>query len=527
MLCQTPGKTGLMPQMKLRIFFVLVLLTAWPAHLFAAGETVSPAQIPPPPAREFRAAWIATVGNSCWPSKPGLSTAQQKAELLAILDRAVALKLNCVIFQVRPACDALYQSSLEPWSEYLTGVQGRAPWPYYDPLAFAIAEAHRRGLELHAWFNPFRAHHFQSVSPIALNHISRTHPGLVRSYAKYLWLDPGDPAVREYSLRVVLDVLKRYDVDGIHFDDYFYPYKETNSGGLKMDFPDDSTWKKFGLNSGLTRDDWRRHNVDIFMEQVYHAIKAEKPWVKFGISPFGIWRPKNPPSIKGFDAYEEIYCDSLKWLHEGWCDYFAPQLYWGIAPPQTSFTTLLDWWNGENVRHRHIWPGMDSLKAGEKWPATEIVNQINATRRYADAGQIHWSVMALMKNPALDAALTRDSYRQPALIPASPWLGTTPPAMPKLTVTVRGKSAAVRWENAPGQPTNLWVLQILSDGLWRTDILPANQVARSFQNYLPDVVAIRAVDRVGNLSAPAIWSAKALSSPARGAPGLPRVSATH
>ena len=263
------------------------------------------------------------------------------------------------------------------------------------------------------------------------------------------------------------------------------------------------------------------------MEQVYHAIKTQKPGVKVGISQFGIWRPKNPPSIKGFDAYAEIYADSLKWLREGWGDYFAPQLYWGIAPPQTSFTTLLDWWNGENVRHRHIWPGMNSLNAGEKWPATEIVNQINATRRYADAGQIHWSVMALMKKPALEAALARDSYRQPALIPASPWLGTTPPAMPKLSVIVQGKSAAVRWENPVGQPAALWVLQILSDGFWRTDILPANQVARSFQNYLPDAVAVRAVDRVGNLSAPAIWSAKALSAPAKGAPGLPKTSAGH
>lgn len=489
---------------------VLLLATA---RLFAADEKSSAEKIiPPPPAREFRAAWIATVGNSCWPSKSGLSTAQQKAELVAILDRAAALKLNCVIFQVRPACDALYQSSIEPWSEYLTGIQGRAPSPFYDPLAFAIAEAHRRGLELHAWFNPFRAHHAQAVSPIAPNHVSRTHPELVRGYGKYLWLDPGEPAVRAYALRVVMDVVKRYDVDGVHFDDYFYPYRETNAAGAKMDFPDGATWKRFGGASGLSRDDWRRRNVDMFMNQVYQTIKAEKPWVKFGISPFGIWRPKNPPGITGFDAYAEIYADSLKWLREGWCDYLAPQLYWAIDPPAQSFPALLAWWIEQNVRHRHIWPGMDDLKIGEKWPPSEIVNQINITRRYADAGHIHWSVSALMKNAALDAALAGEVYRQPALIPASPWLNATSPPMPKLSVSV-GKSTRVQWQSASAKPASWWVCQIRTNGAWATQILPGSQVTAQFEITNPEAVALRAVDRVGNLSEPAIWTPKKFSAP--------------
>ena len=462
--------------------------------------------VPPPPAREFRAAWIATVGNSCWPSKPGLTTAQQKTELIALLDRAVALKLNAVIFQVRPACDALYQSSLEPWSEYLTGVQGRAPSPFYDPLAFAVAEAHQRGLELHAWFNPFRAHHFQAVSPLAPNHVSRTQPQLVRSYGRYLWLDPGDPAVRAYSLRVVMDVVKRYDVDGIHFDDYFYPYREKNSAGRELDFPDNASWNQFGAASGLSRDDWRRRNVDVFMEQVYHAIKAEKPWVKFGISPFGIWRPKNPPAIAGFDAYAGLYADSRKWLREGWCDYLAPQLYWGITPPATSFTTLLNWWNGENVRHRHVWPGMNSLNVGGKWPPSEIINQIKATRREADAGQIHWNITALMKNAALDTALRRDVYQQPALIPASPWLGATPPARPRLAVTPWKKTVTIRWDNSGAEPARWWVLQCRAFGVWTTEIFPAAVARRYGENFSPDAVVIRAVDRTGNLSAPAVWT---------------------
>ncbi len=490
-------------------FFIFVFLAL--AVKLAAEEKISAEKIlPPPPApvREFRAAWIASVGNSCWPSKPGLTTAQQKAELLAILDRAAALKLNCVIFQVRPACDALYESKLEPWSEYLTGVQGRAPSPFYDPLAFAITEAHKRGLELHAWFNPFRAHHFQAVSPIAPNHVSRTHPELIRSYGKYLWLDPGEPAVREYSLRVVMDVVKRYDVDGVHFDDYFYPYKETNSAGAQMDFPDNATWKKFGAASGLTRDDWRRRNVDVFMNQVYQTIKSEKPWVKFGISPFGIWRPQNPPSIKGFDAYAEIYADSLKWLREGWCDYFSPQLYWGIQPPAQSFSALFDWWSSENVKHRHLWPGMDSLKVGEKWPPAEIVNQIAITRRAADAGHIHWSVMALMKNAALDNALAGEVYRQPALIPASPWLNATSPPPPKLSVSIWKKYVHVEWKNAGGEPARWWVLQICENKNWSTQIFSAARSDVYLDNASPDAIAIRAANRVENLSEPAVWIRK-------------------
>jgi uncharacterized lipoprotein YddW (UPF0748 family) len=475
------------------------------------SQTVS-SLVPPAPQREFRAAWIATVGNSCWPSKPGLPVAQQKAELIAILDRAAVLKMNAVIFQVRPACDALYDSKIEPWSEYLNGEQGRAPSPYYDPLSFAITEAHRRGLELHAWFNPFRARHFQKVSPaFAPNHISRTHPELVRSYAKYLWLDPGEPAVRDYSRRVVMDVLQRYDVDGIHFDDYFYPYHESNSQG-DIPFPDDASWKKYGASSGLSRGDWRRRNVDVFMEQMYRAIKAEKPRVKFGISPFGIWRPKNPPSISGFDAYEEIYCDSRKWLREGWCDYIAPQLYWGIEPPKTSFTTLLGWWESENVKRRHVWAGMDSLKVGGKWEPTEIINQIGVTRRYANAGHIHWSVMALMRNAALDTALMQQAYQQPALIPACPWLDATPPAAPKLSVSKTAKSVRIQWQNTATEQLANWLVQTRANGEWSTQIFPAGRLDFSLDKSAPEIISVRAVDRVGNLSAPAIWPPK--NSPA-------------
>jgi uncharacterized lipoprotein YddW (UPF0748 family) len=477
------------------------------ASSFAADEKAAVGKIvPPPPLREFRGAWIATIGDASWPSKPGLPTAQQKAELTAILDRAVALKLNAVIFQVRPACDAVYQSSLEPWSEYLTGIQGRAPSPYYDPLEFAIAEAHKRGLELHAWFNPFRAHYFRAVSPVAANHITKVRPDLVRSYGRFLWLDPGEPQARAYSLRVIMDVVKRYDVDGIHLDDYIYPYPETNFVGKAIAFPDQSSWKQYGAASGMSLADWRRQNVDDFMQQLYHSIKAQKPWVKFGISPFGIWRPANPRGITGMDAYAVLYGDSRKWLMEGWCDYLAPQLYWAIQPPAHSFPALLAWWNAQNVRHRHVWAGMDDLKVGDKWSPLEIVGQIDLTRRYADPGQIHWNASALMNNNALDSLLSRACYQQPALIPACPWLETNPPAPPKLTVTAWGKTEHAQWQCAAGTAVGWWVLQIHAHGVWANQILPGNRGDSYLDELEPDAISVRAVDRVGSLSEPAIWT---------------------
>ncbi|MCX5762893.1 MAG: family 10 glycosylhydrolase, partial [Gemmatimonadetes bacterium] len=277
--------------------------------------------------REFRGVWVASVSNIDWPSKPGLPTADQKAELLALLDRAQAEHLNAVILQVRPAADALYKSSIEPWSEYLTGTQGRAPVPAWDPLAFAVDEAHRRGLELHAWFNPYRARHPSAKGALSKRHIARTSPALVKKYGTQLWMDPGESAVRARTVRVVLDVVTRYDIDGVHLDDYFYPYKEKTTRGT-TEFLDDRSWKKYVKAKGkLSRDDWRRENVNVLVHQLYDRIHLAKPWVKFGISPFGIWRPGNPEQIKGFDAYEQLYADSKLWLEKGWVDYFTPQLY--------------------------------------------------------------------------------------------------------------------------------------------------------------------------------------------------------
>ncbi|MFM2081593.1 MAG: hypothetical protein RL380_284 [Verrucomicrobiota bacterium] len=474
-----------------------------------APKTYSSSNLTPPPvAREFRAAWISSVGENSWLNGlTGKSTAEQKAALLAMLDRAQQLKLNAVIFQVRPSCDALYASSLEPWCEHLTGTQGRAPAPFYDPLAFAIEEAHKRGLELHAWFNPYRARHADARSPIAANHISRTRPDLVRTYGKYLWLDPGERDVQDYSLRVVMEVVKRYDMDAVHFDDYFYPYREKDSSGREQDFPDTASWKKFGANSGLGRADWRRDNVNRFIQRAQTSIHAAKPWVKFGISPFGIWRPGFPAQIRGKDAYAELYADARKWLNHGWADYFAPQLYWSSETKEQSFPVLLKWWHDQNLQHRHLWPGLDATKVSEqKWKPDELAQQIRYARRLNPPGEIFWGMKNLMPGRgALAEKLTTEIFTTPALIPATPWLAghTPPPARPALTAITEKNFVKLTWSKTDGTEVRAWIMQRRTNGSWLTDILPTTRTSCELAGQ-PDAVAVTAVDRFGRASAAAV-----------------------
>lgn len=486
-----------------RISALLVLI----ASCLSSPAAYRPSLVAPPkPAREMRGAWIATVSNIDWPSTNNLSTAQQKAELVAIMDRACQLRLNTLIFQVRPACDALYASELEPWSEYLTGTMGKAPEPFYDPLRFAIEQAHKRGLELHAWFNPYRARHSAAKGPVALSHITKTRPQLVRSYGNSLWLDPGEKAVQDYSLAVILDVVKRYDVDGIHLDDYFYPYTEKNSSGGDLDFPDESSWKRYGAGKGLSREDWRRENVNAFIHRTYDLIKQAKPWVRFGISPFGIWRPGSPRQIQGYDAYAKLYADSRTWLSNGWLDYFAPQLYWSIDAPQQSFPVLLEWWARQNSKRRVLVAGMDSTKVPRRWPPEEIVGQIKITRKEQGiGGHVHWNMKALMRSEALDAALLTQVYAEPALAPVLTWLGGKSPAKPSLSVRSGGHSVEADWQAADQEAVVLWVLQTRSAGkTWKTKLLPADRRSSTMEGAAPEVIALIAVGRYGQLSRPAV-----------------------
>jgi uncharacterized lipoprotein YddW (UPF0748 family) len=487
--------------MKAGISFVFIFLAS--AALLAAEGVYQPSSIiPPEPPREFRGAWIATVANKDWPSAPGLSVAQQKAELIALLDTAVNLKLNAVIFQVRPASDAVYASPIEPWSAYLTGVQGQAPEPFYDPLAFAIEEAHKRGLELHAWFNPFRVRVSGARWYPAPDDIARTHPDWVREYDGQLWLDPGEPAARAYVLRVIMDVVRRYDVDGVQVDDYFYPYPVTVGKGGDLPFPDEASWREFGQASGLSHADWRRQNINQFIQSVYQSIKSTKRWVKFGVSPFGIWRPGYPPQIRGFDSYAWLFADSRLWLASGWVDYISPQLYWPINAPQQSFPVLLNWWEQQNVRGRNLWPGLNAGDAGIKFPAVEIANQIAATREQPGAtGDILFHLGSLENNAALANAVAYE-YAQTALVPASPWLESSPPVRPELTEQPSGRNGHVfQWAPAnTNSPVAKWILQYYdTDYTWKTWFLTANQRAQAF-TFAPQAVSIRAIDRVGNLS---------------------------
>ncbi len=496
----------------------LLSLFALPLVAPLAGQEVSvavkpdkPMPPPPLPPREFRGVWVATVANIDWPSKPGLPVEEQQAELIALLDKAVQMHLNAVVFQVRPACDALYNSALEPWSEYLTGQQGKAPEPLYDPLDFAVAEAHKRGLELHAWFNPYRARHNEAKSPVAADHISKTRPDLVRNYAKFLWLDPGEPDVQDYTSQVVLDVVRRYDIDGIHMDDYFYPYRENDAKNHEIPFPDSASYHKYTQDGGtLNRDDWRRENVNLLVERLYKEIKAEKPWVKFGISPFGIWRPGSPAQIKGFDAYVQIYADSRKWLHNGWCDYFTPQLYWKIEQTPQSYPVLLNWWIGQNVQHRHLWPGNFTSRVGDEsktaWPLHEIVYQVKTTRGHAGAtGNVHFSMKAFLTNQGgITDGLAKSVYALPALVPASPWLGTTRMGRPEIT---RSEDATTGGSVLTLKPFGedrvwLWCIQTFANGVWNTQVLPGTQTTFALSADkaapLPDAFAISEIDRLGN-----------------------------
>ncbi|MGE5498792.1 MAG: glycoside hydrolase family 10 protein [Syntrophothermus sp.] len=329
----------------LRKLLLGVLILSATVSTNAANKKKEAEEIPSA-SRELRAAWVATVDNIDWPSKPGLSVDEQKKEAIAILDRLKELNMNAVIFQVRPQADALYKSDLEPWSYYLTGEQGKAPEPFYDPLEFWVSEAHARGIELHAWFNPYRANHPAMKCEISPKSIVKTKPECVRKLGKagYYWMDPSLQEVQNHSYSVIMDVVKRYDIDGVQFDDYFYPYSEYNEG---KDFPDDESYKAYTDKGGkLSRGDWRRDNVNKFVKRVYEGIKKVKASVLFGISPFGLYRPGYPASIpSGFDQYSTLYADAKLWFNRGWVDYYSTQLYWNISNMKVSFPIHFGWWD--------------------------------------------------------------------------------------------------------------------------------------------------------------------------------------
>src|SRR5690606_1108648 len=345
--------------------------------------------------REFRAAWIASVANINWPSSRNLSTEQQKAEVIQILNQLKENNFNAVIFQARPSADALYDSPYEPWSIFLTGENGKAPSPYYDPLEFWIEECHKRGMELHVWLNPYRAHHTNGGKVGSSSMVNKMPQNIVRLANGMYWFDPAKKSTQDHASKIVNDIVKRYDIDGIHFDDYFYPYASYNNG---KDFPDNDSWNEYLKNGGnLSRADWRRENVNQFIKRIYTEIKSEKNWVKFGISPFGIWKSGVPYGVSGLSQYDELYADAKLWLNEGWIDYFTPQLYWPVDSPKQNFSSLLQWWESENTHNRHLWPGLNTVEIKSPDKPAEIVRQIEITRQLVpnSAGVAHWSMAGL------------------------------------------------------------------------------------------------------------------------------------
>lgn len=473
-----------------------ITLTLICISLPSLAQTYKPTrERPPVVTREFRAAWVASVYNIDWPSRKGLSTAAQQGELRALLDQADRLKLNAILFQVRPNGDALYRSNIEPWSHWLTGTMGKSPG--YDPLAYCISQAHARGIEVHAWFNPFRALPNADM-PTARNHICRTHPSVVRKFKTYKWMDPAKSYTRSRALSVISDVTRRYDVDGIHIDDYFYPYPDLdNNNNPKKQFPDGKSPAQ------------RRAYVDGFVSNMYSTVKKHKPWVRVGISPFGIWKPGVPSgTTASINAYEHLAADSRKWLQQGWCDYMSPQLYWRISGPQ-SYSKLLGWWRSQGSRP--VWPGIATARIKSTTdpgrPASEIVNQVNLSRSIGRnyAGHIHWSMKSLRQNRGgITTSLGKNTYAYPALVPPMPWISKKLPSSPNLRATGSGKSVSAKW--SPVRGATKYAIQARYGKAWYTvQITPASSTSITL-NGKPDAIAVSSVDRYGTTSAPSVVS---------------------
>ncbi|MBO9199470.1 MULTISPECIES: family 10 glycosylhydrolase [Niastella] len=407
------------------------------------------------PKREFRGAWIATYTNIDWPNRTQ-TPAQQRAALLTILDHHKATGITALFIQVRSQCDALYASGIEPWSADLTGTQGKAPDPSWDPMQFAIEECHKRGIEFHAWLNPYRsAGNSNNIPNFAANHVTKTHPEWQLSQGTLRILDPGIPAVRDYVTSVITDIVHRYEVDGIHFDDYFYP---SPPGSGVTPFNDDSTYN--ADPRGFTvRADWRRDNVNLLIERVYDSIKAIKPWVKFGVSPSGIYRNSTNPAIgsatSGLEHYTSLYADTRKWLQMGWLDYLCPQVYWYIGQPGANYGVVVPWWNN-NSFGRHIYIGLAGYKVndpaqGVNWANPSMIpNEVRMNRSLPNIyGEAVYNTNSLRSTTKLGF---RDSlrlffYNKPALLPNMPWRDSIAPDKPVNVTAVKfgNDSVVLNW----------------------------------------------------------------------------------
>lgn len=404
-----------------------------------------------PPKREFRGVWVATVANIDWPSEPGLSTLEQQEEILDILDLHKLNGINAIILQVRPTADALYPSELEPWSGFLTGAQGKAPEPFYDPLEFWIRETHRRGMELHAWFNPYRIN-LDTSDILDSTHIIHEHPEWLFNYGGRSYFSPANPGVWNFVREVVVDVVRRYDVDAIHFDDYFYPYRIEG-----QEFPDSLDFVDFGGDYYPDRlEEWRRHNVDTIIALLGESIKAEKAWVKFGISPFGVWRNRSEDergseTTAGTSNYDGLYADVLLWQKEGWIDYLMPQLYWRESHPAVGFSNLAYWWNDFSFgRHMYVGLAPYRLDRKSKYPQwrkdkyllkqIDLIRELEGLHGFGYFSSKHFFRKELS---GLNRKLQKKHSHTPALVPVMPWIDARAPGRP---AALRLEGETLTWD---------------------------------------------------------------------------------
>lgn len=499
--------------------------------------------------REFRGVWLTTIWNKGWPSRKDMSVEEQKSELSQMLDLVQDLRINALLWQVRPTGDALYPSELEPWSEWFTGVEGQAPEPFYDPLELIIRECHQRGIEFHAWFTRYRARVTSQKSPNVSPHLAVTNPEVVPTYGTFLWMDPGSKVVQDHTYEVIMDVVSRYDVDGIHLDDYCYPYPGAGAG---EDFPDQQTYTAYLESFPVTEEEesdgdeivevqlsngevegevidegeneeepspqpqplslaaWRRDNVSKLVKRIAEGIKAVKPQVKFGISPFGIQQSGEPEGIRGFNQYDGIYADPQQWLTEGWVDYLTPQLYWAVEPPAQSYPVLLQWWTEQNTQQRHIYPGNALYKfVTESWSAQEYKEQVNITRQLS-LGNIFYDMRVFIRNPQLVEFFQTAVYPEPALAPTMTWLVNQD--QPDNPARVRGRENKLTWwlQTDAQADIRAWTIYKQQGDIWQLhQIVNADTTAVDVEL---GVYALCAVDRMNQESIGILASVGATSN---------------
>jgi uncharacterized lipoprotein YddW (UPF0748 family) len=464
-------------------------LGARPAVADGAGGAITPPAGGCPtqattPKRDLRAIWIASVANIDWPSKTGLSPDAQRAELTGYLDLAQQQLHNAVILQVRPTADAFWPSDVEPWSHWLTGTQGKDPG--WDPLGFAVDAAHERGLELHAWFNPFRVSQGTNRDALSPEHPGRQHPEWVVEYGGKLYYNPGLPEVRDLSVRAILDAVRKYDVDAVHFDDYFYPYPVAGK-----EFDDAEAYATHG--NGLSLADWRRKNINDFMLALGRGIKKVRPTTQFGVSPFAIWRnsstdPEGSDTQAGAETYDDLYADTRKWVREEWIDYIVPQIYWSRTFAVANYDKLARWWVDQVKGTRvHLYIGQANYKVGANadtaWNnPNELSSHLELNSQLPQIqGNMYFSAKVVRANP-LDSTgiINRTWYTRPALTPASPWLDDRsgpPRALPKVHRRTANGRTTLSWNGARTDATSYVVYRVPGKRAKPCDLADARHIA--------------------------------------------------